>query len=89
MTLALEAEEGNDAHDPFAEAEDLDEEEEFDPDPYSLIKSLPPLEQVVDPWRRCMLPRQTRNRKTLVGSLVKPSDGQTRTTRCSSSLIPL
>jgi hypothetical protein len=37
-------------------------------DPFSFIKSLPPLEQVVPQWRKTLLPRQTRQnrRKTLV-----------------------
>ncbi|KAK9803388.1 hypothetical protein WJX72_003872 [[Myrmecia] bisecta] len=46
--------------------EDEDEYAEFDP--YSFIKGLPPLQQVVPQWRRSLLPRQTRRfaRKTLV-----------------------
>ena len=47
--------------------EDMDgEEEAFDP--YSFIKGLPPLAQCIPPWRRTLLPRQTRRckRKTLV-----------------------
>eukprot|EP00884_Botryococcus_braunii_P006431 jgi/Botrbrau1/1578/Bobra.0185s0002.1 len=42
--------------------------EYIDFDPYSFIKSLPPLEQVVPQWRKTLLPRQTRRnrRKTLV-----------------------
>ncbi|KAK9812454.1 hypothetical protein WJX73_000916 [Symbiochloris irregularis] len=47
--------------------EDMDgEEEAFDP--YAFIKGLPPLALCTPPWRRSLLPRQTRQckRKTLV-----------------------
>lgn len=54
---------------PVAEDEDGDNDlYEFAFDPYSFIKSLPPLENCVPAWRRALLPKQTRNckRKTLV-----------------------
>lgn len=43
----------------------------MDFDPFSFIKSLPPLEKVVPQWRKSLLPRQTRRnrRKTLVSFL--------------------
>ena len=50
-------------------ADDEDCEEVcIDFDPYTFIKNLPPLKQVVPRWRRSLLPRQTRQckRKTLV-----------------------
>lgn len=56
-----------------AEQEEMDEEEdedeESDPyEPYEIIKSLPPLSSLVDPWRRCLLPKQKLQRKTLVNA---------------------
>jgi hypothetical protein len=46
------------------------EDEYMDFDPYSFIKALPPLEQVVPQHRACLLPRKTRRcgQKTLVRS---------------------
>ena len=60
---------------PVGDEEDGDDLYEFAFDPYSFIKSLPPLENCVPAWRRALLPKQTRNckRKTLVSlaSMVK------------------
>ena len=56
---------------PAADEEDGDNDlYEFAFDPYSFIKSLPPLESCVPAWRRALLPKQTRNckRKTLVSA---------------------
>lgn len=55
---------------------DVDDEDllELEFDPYAFIKSLPPLEQCAPAWRRCLLPKQTRQckRKTLVRRAAKP-----------------
>jgi hypothetical protein len=50
------------------DVEDEVDEVCIDFDPYTFIKNLPPLKQVVPRWRRSLLPRQTRQckRKTLV-----------------------
>ncbi len=54
-----------------ADVEDECDEVCIDFDPYTFIKNLPPLKQVVPRWRRSLLPRQTRQckRKTLVRRL--------------------
>jgi len=54
-----------------ADVEDECDEVCIDFDPYTFIKNLPPLKQVVPRWRCSLLPRQTRQckRKTLVRRL--------------------
>ena len=67
--------------------EEEDDLYEFAFDPYSFIKSLPPLENCVPAWRRALLPKQTRNckRKTLVSSkeILMPCNLQHRCLSCA------
>jgi len=67
-TTAPEAVEHDLAPQAAADATDVDEDEYMDFDPLQFIKNLPPLDQVVSPFRSYLLPRKTRQcrRKTIV-----------------------